>query len=109
MRKLLGRFDALPDDVLSPELALVDPGLAAELRTTESRAAAVAAHGPPAPVEAPASWVDEETRDALRRIVELSEREPPSARPRLRVIKLAGALATWATVGFLAVDTLHAA
>jgi hypothetical protein len=114
MRKLLGRFDVLPDGALSPELALVDPGLGAELRAVEARVAATAVDEAPTPLEAASSWVvgdelGQETRDAFQRIVALSEEEPTSTRPRLRMTKLAGALATWAMVGFLALDTLHAA
>lgn len=50
------------------------------------------------------SVMEAETAAALRRITQLSEVEPPEPRPRYRVAKLAGAVATWSTFAILIAD-----
>ena len=87
-------------EILSPELALVDPDL-----TMEARAALVAYDETPTRSETPVSWVDDETLDALQRIVELSDVEPPKRQRRHRSAKLVGATATWGMVAVLIVNT----
>jgi hypothetical protein len=88
-------------EVLSPELVLIDPRLA-----VEARASAPDLHdaliqlGPKT-----AHSIAHETNAARQRLIELSLVEPPERRCHLRVMKLAGAMATWAIVAILAVDT----
>jgi hypothetical protein len=87
--------------ILSPELVLIDPGLAAEVRTSmfEPHDALAEFEGQPAPS------IADETAAARRRLIELSVVAPPRQRRRLRVTKLVGAMATWTVVVLLAVDT----
>ena len=105
---------AAPVEIVSPELALVDPSLAACARATlpepsdmlrwdELRAdpdreqtVSVLAHH--------VSVMEAETAAALRRITELSEVEPPEPQRRYRLAKLAGAVATWSAFAILVAD-----
>lgn len=86
---------------MSPELVLVDPELAADVRSVRAgdegpirnRAHALGA----APVIEPSA--------ALRRLVELCDVEPPRPRRRFRAAKLGLAFAAWGTAALIVVDT----
>jgi len=110
---VFGELQAAQVDV-SPELALVDPSLAAcaratlpapgdmlrwdELRADPDREQTVSvfAHH--------VSVMEAERAAALRRITELSEVEPPEPRSRYRVAKLVGAVTTWSAFAILIAD-----
>lgn len=91
-------------ETVSPELVLVDPDLAARAEVLASDGV-----GPGNDeIELLIREIEDDTEAAIRRIVELSDVEPPSVQRRFRVTKLVGAFATWAVVGILAVETLRA-
>jgi hypothetical protein len=122
-------------DILSPELALVDAALAAVARSRLSgtpevpeqprtqaadaserveteRCVVVASRAPELVGVKPVSLAtfeasQRQTEAALRRIAALVESDESESRTRrrFRVPKLAGALATWATVLLLLADT----
>jgi hypothetical protein len=88
-------------EVLSPELVLVDPGLAAHLRVHASDRAETGEQLEPEPIE----WSEKQTEAALRRIEELAKEDERLRRGNdLRVAKLSAALASWIAVSILAAD-----
>ena len=88
-------------EILSPELALVDPHLAMNARAKLPDSGDTLARLESDPV-AP---IAEERAAALRRIIELSEPEELSARRRsYRVPKLAAAITTWSMAAILVAD-----
>jgi len=102
-------------EIVSPELALVDPRLATAARALlfhpEDTFARVghlsrmsrAQASVPVSNAAQASSVEEEIGAALRRITELSEVEPPRRRGG-RLISLVAALAATSAVAMLVID-----
>ena len=90
-----------PQEILSPELVLIDPSLAAQARASLSDPDDVLGRFG----ARPAASVGDETAAARRRLIELSVVEPPERRRSFRAPKLAGALATWTLVAMLVVDT----
>jgi hypothetical protein len=85
---------------LSPELALVDPHLAADARAqlADTGELTSAEHGQSAPTE-------QERVAALRRMSRVGElAEFPEQPPKLRLPKFAAAITTWITAGVLAAD-----
>jgi hypothetical protein len=88
-------------EVLSPELVLVDPGLAAHLRAHLSDRAETRTQGEPEPIK----WSEKQTEAALRRIEELAKEDERIRRGTdFRVAKLTAALASWCAVAILAAD-----
>jgi ferric-dicitrate binding protein FerR (iron transport regulator) len=86
-----------PEDAASPELALVDPELGAELRASlEHQKAAERTNGTEGTTQA---------REALQRLLELSYVEPPRRMQRLETAKLGLAVGTWGTFLLLVVET----
>ncbi len=111
---VLGELHAPQIEIVSPELALVDPSLAACARATLPEPSdllpgdelgadpdgaksgfLLAQH---------VSLLEGERAAALRRITELSELEPPEPGRRYRVAKFAGAVATWSAFAILIAD-----
>ena len=87
--------------VLSPELVLVDPGLAAHLRTHALDREETGKQLGPEPIE----WSEKQTEAALRRIEELAKEDDRLRRgTAFRVAKLSAALASWIAVAILAAD-----
>ena len=102
-------------ELLSPELALVDPRLSLHARTLlgepgEAIAQIVRTATPPLGRELesgtnvdPASSAEEDVAAALRRITELSEVVPPKPRRR-RLLPLVALAGTSSAVGLLVLD-----
>lgn len=102
-------------EILSPELALVDPRLSLHARTLlgePGEAIAQIARTPTPPLGRelesgtnvdPASSAEEDVAAALRRITELSEVVPPKPRRR-RLLPLVALAGTSSAVGLLVLD-----
>jgi hypothetical protein len=92
----MARGERRATDVLiqSPELALVDPELRAR--------ASIAVAEPEAQRAAP--FMDEAARDALRRLSELAEVEPPTRPRSAKLWSMAFATLAWTTLGVLLLD-----
>jgi hypothetical protein len=88
---------ARPECAASPELALVDPELGAQLRASLERETAAELTG--------GNVRANESRQALQRLLELSDVEPPRRRRRLETAKLGLAVATWGTFVVLLFET----
>jgi hypothetical protein len=88
-------------EILSPELVLVDPGLAAHLRVNVSDREETGTQPEPEAIE----WSEKQTEAALRRIEELAKEDERLRRGTdFRVAKLTAALASWIAVAILAAD-----
>jgi hypothetical protein len=88
-------------EVLSPELVLVDPGLAAHLRVHAWDREETGTQLEPEPIE----WSEKQTEAALRRIDELAQEDERLRRGTdFRIAKLSAALASWIAVAILAAD-----
>jgi hypothetical protein len=93
---------AASSETLSPELVLVDPRLSADARACLADPDDTLTQLGPTHVTS----AEQETAAALRRISQIAELEEfPERTPRWRGLKLAGALATWATFAVLVADT----
>jgi hypothetical protein len=89
-------------EVLSPELALVDPNLAIEAR----EALSVPEGDWLLPAERlPSQEID--FKAAMRRLNDLAEVDAPNRRRRHRPLKLLAAAETWSLVAVLAQTYLH--
>lgn len=90
-------------ELLSPELALVDP-----LLGQQARACLPSVEEQTLRPEPPGDDRHRATNDdaALRRLVELSDAEPPGSQPHLRQAKRVGAWATW-IAALLLVEQTH--
>ena len=100
------------DELVSPELVLIDSRLAIDARRTLSEPDDTLLRlGQPPSAEPRLStsrtdapfWVDDEFSAALRRIVELSDVEP-DAQPRRRIISFLAMTAAWAVVVIVAAN-----
>ena len=100
------------DDLVSPELVLIDSRLAIDARKTLSEPDDTLVRlGQPPSAEPRLStsrtdapfWVDDEFSAALRRIVELSDVEP-DAQPRRRIVSFLAVTAAWAVVVIVAAN-----
>jgi len=102
-------------EIVSPELALVDPHLALVARSLLSDSEAMFARLEPPrqlnPVQPLAATKpdrpfssDEEIGAARRRITELSEVEPPRQRRNLRLVALVSVSAAWSATVLLIAD-----
>ena len=111
---VFGELQAPQIEIVSPELALVDPSLAARARATlpepsdmlsgDDQGADPAREQTGFILAHHVSVLEGETAAALRRITELSEGEPPEPGRRYRVAKFAGAVATWSAFAILIAD-----
>ena len=103
-------------EIVSPELALVDPHLALVARSLLSDSEDMFARLEPPrrlePVQPPLAATkpdrpfssDEEVGAARRRITELSEVDPPQQRRKLRLVTLVSVSAAWSATVLLIAD-----
>ena len=87
-----------PDGAVTPELALIDPELGAELRAASGSPNTASQEG------LGAAWPTE-SLDALQRLVGLCDVEPPRRLRRFDTAKLGLAVATWSAFAVLLMDT----
>ena len=85
-------------EIVSPELALIDPVLGEHLR---SDLCVCVMESPPAEV-APLSDEHEEVRRAARRLCELGDVTPPARRARPLLLRFGGIGVLWIEAGVLA-------